>query len=82
MKKVRLDKGVMKLHYKAPQRIVERATQLANTFLAGGISSRKLTNGKGSVIDVNPDNRIVIDSRNNFHLLEHQQYNTFIVRNL
>ncbi|BEH88216.1 hypothetical protein [Klebsiella phage phiKp_21] len=72
----------MKVHYNAPQRIIDRAIELANQYLAGGLTPRKLSNKKGLVLDIDPDNRIVIDNTGKMNLLQHQQYNTWITRNL
>lgn len=80
MKKVVLTRGVMKLHYKAPQRVIVKATDIANAFLAGGIQARKLNNGKYSVLNVDTNNRILIDKDSQMHLMEHQQYNKLIDR--
>ena len=74
MKKVQLHKGVMKVHYNAPQRIIDRAIELANQYLAGGLTPRKLSNGKLYVINVDTNNRIVIKGES-ISLYEHQQYN-------
>lgn len=79
MKKVQLHKGVMKLHYNAPQRIIDKAIDLANEYLAGGLTPRKLSNGKLKVIDVDTNNRIVIKGES-ISLYEHQQYNKEIKR--
>ncbi|QOE32213.1 putative YafQ-like ribonuclease toxin [Klebsiella phage Muenster] len=74
MKKVQLHKGVMKVHYNAPQRIIDRSIELANQYLAGGLTPRKLSNGKLYVINVDTNNRIVIKGES-ISLYEHQQYN-------
>lgn len=79
MKKVTLTQGVMKVHYNAPQRIIDKAVLLANDFIAGGLTPRKLSNGKLRVIDVDTNNRIVIKG-STISLYEHQQYNKEIKR--
>lgn len=75
MKKINLSTGELRLHYKAPQRIIDKAVELANQYIAGGLTPRKLSNGKLKVIDVDTNNRIVIEANGKINLYEHQQYN-------
>lgn len=81
MIKVKLSNdNILRVHYKAPQRIITKAVELANEFINGNLLPRKLSNGKLRVIDVDTNNRIVIESTGKISLYEHQQYNTAIKR--
>ena len=76
MIKVQLSKdNILRVHYKAPQRIITKAVTLANEFINGNLLPRKLSNGKLRVIDVDTNNRIVIENTGKINLYEHQQYN-------
>lgn len=47
MIKVKLSNdNILRVHYKAPQRIITKAVQLANEFINGNLLPRKLSNGK------------------------------------
>lgn len=68
----------MRLHYKPQQKIVDKATKVANDFIAGGIRPRKLSNGIFSVLDISRTERIVIDKEKQIHLMSHEKYNDFV----
>ena len=78
MKKIKLAKGVLKLHNTPQKKIIDKAIKLANEYCNGIITARKLSNGIYSVLEVSRNERIVIDEKGQLHFMSHEKYNQFI----
>lgn len=78
-KQVQLANGsFLKLQGKPQQKIIDKATKVANEMIAGNVRPRKLLNGLFSVLDVSRTDRIVIDKEDQLHLMSHEKYNDFV----
>lgn len=78
-KQVQLVNGsFMRLHYKPQQKVIDKATKVANQYVNGEVRPRRLSNGIFQVLDVTRTERIVIDKDKNIHLMSHEKYNDFI----
>lgn len=79
MKKIMIEDIQLRIHFKAQSKVLDKAIRVVQDYRKGCIRPRKLNCGLFSVIDVNRDNRIVIDN-GKLNLLTHEQYNAYITR--
>ena len=79
MKKVLIHNKQLRVHYKASNKVLDRAISTVKNYITGEVKARRLNCGLFEVLDISHNDRIVIKD-DKLNLMTHEQYNKFVAR--